>query len=1533
MRLRGIAERFFLSLLLLGGVGSSRAAEDFSTWAHSAKLHINTTSTGADVKNPMTEVPMLVRITDSRILSQSASDGSDLRFESSTGSALSFQIERWSPSLGKAEVWVRMPQVDSSSDKQFINVYWGKPGAAWLSDGSGVFGKSGYKAVYHLGEGGTQTRTNSAGNWNHATPKNYDGDERVEGVIGMADSLDGSSFGGDYLELGSGFDSLQSFSFNLWAYDLTGNTAALFLDLGRSVGGSDEFQFGQPSQGDSLAGIFYQGGFYPASVGAGKILTTGKWSFYGITVASKTVSIYKDGAKIASGTLPKEMPVTSRSVNTIGQGRQSYGGFFGSASSGGTFAGKIDEPEFSYYGHTADWMKFSYESQRPDSKMYSWEFPPEIKLSITTQPEGLTVAEGHAFVLTVAAQASGAIEYRWLKDGTLISGATSAEYHNDLADLADAGLYACRITDGKDTLLSKAAAVIVPEDLSSWAHSRKIILNASAAVSLSGDVANVPVLIRLGHGNFDFNQAAPEGRDLRFAAGGAPLAFGIERWASDTAEVWVRLDKVSAAGGDAFTMYWGKSAARQASSPAAVFSINDNWRAYYAFSDSVTGSGSSQAGDATLNGFNAGGTAVAGVADAVIGRGFSFLAAGGSHVLAPAGTIEGLRAFTVLAWAREKSAKAGSGMPIQDPQVFGTGYAASGEQFGVASINGTLEAFVAGSQTTPYVSLTGGAQLNDGSWHLVAVSSAGKDFTVYADGNSAFSLTAPDLPVAATGLGIGGVIGLDGNWGSGFTGDIDAVQILGEAKSADWIKLAYAIQRPGAAVLNFQASSDQAPPAPLIDPAGGSFDAAVIVSLSCSADSVSLFYTLDGTDPDTMVHGSTRLFLSGFQLASDAEVRARAYRKGLSGPVASASFRIVALPASGDTLAPGGSRAIDGLRRVSYPFQDASAPILLLPGAPWNPKPPGFDRVGTLFQVRPLDTAATFPGLSVTGDSLDELSLFRRDANSAILWMPRKDGGLWIPGAGTYFCGRDTLPPHIRVTGTTPHGNDSLTVHLLVEDNVAAVQAKLRFGRTPIDSIGWWTAPSGENLDFTLPVPSDPALPLEVNFTVTDQSSSRDLPAKGFLTLPRPLPSMSDPLALKAGVKWKMAGMPLAPGLSLSLKELAARSGTGPLYAAVWRGRTPPDSGYKMLSADDTLPGGKGFWIASDGDAPSLNFPPARAVASDSDGLFPILLDSGWNLVTCPSLRPLAWPISIHDGDVYLRSHLKPLFAYDDTGYARPDSLRPWQAYYVHFDKDTVVHVGALAPHAVARLSAASAPSAPGGFLRLDLTAGDGIRLALGASRSARDGLGVEDEGQPPGFAAKSAAWLSREGRALAVDYVAWNPDHALRWTLALRSQPAGALLAVPAAVLPPGQEAWAVSPSRGLKWPLAPGSNIPVTGDDTLLLFAGTPAALARVPELQSGRLAAGAFAARLRASAGGLELILDLPSEAFVTARVLDARGALLGSLTNRPFSPGRHALSWSTLSRTSAPLPQGAYWLDLQAHGQGWTHHKAYPASILR
>jgi hypothetical protein len=721
----------------------------------------------------------------------------------------------------------------------------------------------------------------------------------------------------------------------------------------------------------------------------------------------------------------------------------------------------------------------------------------------------------------------------------------------------------------------------------------------------------------------------------------------------------------------------------------------------------------------------------------------------------------------------------------------------------------------------------------------------------------------------------------------------------------------------------------------VIDPPGGDFEDPVQVRVTCAADSVRIYYTVDGTDPDTVARGSTKSLGSNIRLTESGTIKARAYRKGKISAVASASYHITAAPVStGDTLKPGGIKNVDGTHQVSYPNQDSKAPVLLTAGPAWKPQPTGFDKVGPLFVLAAVETNAAFPGLLLEGDSLSGLSLFRREPNNTILWVPPKDGQLWIPGAGDYFWARDTLPPRIHLAGTGSRGTDSLQTRVVIEDNVAALQGKISFWNGGQDSLGWWSSAAGEVLEFTVPAPADPETPLEVRFSATDQSRVSQYPSSGALTLARPLAPMAAPLGLKAGLKWKMAGMPMIADAPLTLSDLAAMSGTGPLYAAVWRSTPAPDTGYLILKDKDALPSGTGFWLASEGNAPSLNFPASRALASDSDGLFTLKLERGWNLVTCPAFRPLAWPVSVRDGEAYLRSPLKPLYGFADTGYTRPDSLRPWEAYYVYYDKDTLVRVGMDAPRVADGIPPAKGAAAmPRSGLHLGLSAGGGIALSLGAAGFARAGLGVEDERQPPGLGTRVSASLAREGRALATDYVAWDPSRAMAWTLIARGQPAGAGFTVAGADLPEGYQAWAVSPARRLKWRLEPGGIIPVTGDDTVAVYAGTPAALAAVADLARGREAAGAFAARLHAAGGGLELILDLPASARLDVRVWSARGESLGGFGGRDLAPGRHAFGWNALSPGRGPLPQGIYHIEIRARGSDWSLRRVQSLGLIR
>ena len=108
--------------------------------------------------------------------------------------------------------------------------------------------------------------------------------------------------------------------------------------------------------------------------------------------------------------------------------------------------------------------------------------------------------------------------------------------------------------------------------LEEWQFRQELTIDGS---QIEADLTNFPVLVRLTRDNFDFDMAAPGGRDIRFAAadGVAPLSF--ERELHDTsgqsAAYWVRLPLASAASNTIFYLYCGNRAAVDTAAPAEVW--------------------------------------------------------------------------------------------------------------------------------------------------------------------------------------------------------------------------------------------------------------------------------------------------------------------------------------------------------------------------------------------------------------------------------------------------------------------------------------------------------------------------------------------------------------------------------------------------------------------------------------------------------------------------------------------------------------------------------------------------------------------------------------------------------------------------------------------------------------------------------------------------------------------------------------------------------------------------------------------------
>ncbi len=188
-------------LLLTAGPG--RAADDWladTNWLNRTKITFdNSDQTTDDLVN----FPVLVKLntTDLPNLDLSTTVGADVRFtDAVTGDELKYEVEAWDADT--ATVWVKVPQIDKSSDTDYIWVYYNYNGTATYdqsaADEQAVWDAN-YKAVWHLKESSTGTLddfADSTANANHGQGgdgASGDTPTQIAGQIGTAQDFDGTS--------------------------------------------------------------------------------------------------------------------------------------------------------------------------------------------------------------------------------------------------------------------------------------------------------------------------------------------------------------------------------------------------------------------------------------------------------------------------------------------------------------------------------------------------------------------------------------------------------------------------------------------------------------------------------------------------------------------------------------------------------------------------------------------------------------------------------------------------------------------------------------------------------------------------------------------------------------------------------------------------------------------------------------------------------------------------------------------------------------------------------------------------------------------------------------------------------------------------------------------------------------------------------------------------------------------------------------------------------------------------------------------
>ena len=107
--------------------------------------------------------------------------------------------------------------------------------------------------------------------------------------------------------------------------------------------------------------------------------------------------------------------------------------------------------------------------------------------TIVDQPTSLVVAQGGSISFTVQASGQAPLTYQWFKDGTAISGATSATYTIGSAATSDAGKYKVQISNaaGSATCNEVTLTVIQPPIITSQPSSITVATGGTASFSVT----------------------------------------------------------------------------------------------------------------------------------------------------------------------------------------------------------------------------------------------------------------------------------------------------------------------------------------------------------------------------------------------------------------------------------------------------------------------------------------------------------------------------------------------------------------------------------------------------------------------------------------------------------------------------------------------------------------------------------------------------------------------------------------------------------------------------------------------------------------------------------------------------------------------------------------------------------------------------------------------------------------------------------------------------------------------------------------
>ncbi len=329
-----------------------------------------------------------------------------------------------------------------------------------------------------------------------------------------------------------------------------------------------------------------------------------------------------------------------------------------------------------------------------------------------------------------------------------------------------------------------------------WQYRKKITFDTTAdGADIKENLADVPVLVRLHVGNFNFANCKGDGTDIRFVAGDGmtPLKHHIELFdpIDEMALIWVKVPRLGAASkADFILMYYGNETAMGGQDARGTYDVNQ--LAVYHLGE-VEGLPQ----DVTAFENHAAESLAGQGLPSIIGRGVPF-SGGGEYIRIPSSPpLEFSGGFTFSAWVRIPQ-------PQEDAYLFSR---EDGDSAIVVGVEGTklYGRVTVGGET---VETERTADIAPQAWHHVAVTAIpGGRMTVYVDGlEMTWAQLQGDLPSLESAIGLGSSL-VEGNDGHGFVGDLDEARLSNTARTLGWIRAAYEGQGSAGALTGYGVES------------------------------------------------------------------------------------------------------------------------------------------------------------------------------------------------------------------------------------------------------------------------------------------------------------------------------------------------------------------------------------------------------------------------------------------------------------------------------------------------------------------------------------------------------------------------------------------------------------------------------------------------------------------------------------------------------------------------------------------------------